>query len=430
MNIPRTPLDPWIARELEKKQKLPSNLPGESPGLKNRQELEKTQERSLGLLVRQAEENTLFYREHLRGFREAPLEELPFTFPSDLQEGESPFLGISRSEIERMISFPTSGTQDISKRLGFTREELQRTEEFFLVGMSTFTPPGSVVGIFMEGSRPHSIGDLLKRALKRMGCTPHLFGLIGNVSEAVTWMEEIRPGVVAGLPLQMLHLAEETRHAPEAVLLSADMAPRALRRRIERAWNCETFNHYGLTESGWGCAVECLARQGCHIRELDLLIEIVDSRGRKLPEDSWGEVVLTTLRRPSFPLIRYRTGDRGRLLSGICPCGSPLKRLEVTGRLPIQGASEIPLDLYEVEDTLWSFGEIKDFSLSLEYEGASPKSLTAVLGSSPKTKLPLENIEEALRDVPGTPSRILLKRYPNPLLEHRHPKRSWKTSEF
>ncbi len=414
MSIPRTPLDAWIAREL----KIP-------PRLGNRQKLEEAQKGSLALLISQAREKTLFYREHLQGYSGTPLEELPFTFPSDLQEGESPFLGISRSEIERMISFPTSGTQGISKRLGFTREELQRTEEFFLVGMSTFTPPGSVVGIFMEGSRPHSIGDLLKKALKRMGCTPHLFGLIGNVSEAVTWMEEIRPRVVAGLPLQMLHLAEETRHAPEAVLLSADMAPRALRKRIERAWNCETFNHYGLTESGWGCAVECGAHRGCHIRELDLLVEIVDSQEKVLPEDTWGEVVLTTLRRPSFPLIRYRTGDRGRLLSGICPCGSPLKRLEVTGRLPLEGASGTPLDLYEVENTLWSFEEIRDFSLSLEYQGGSPAALTALLGSFPTGELPLESIQKALEDSSEIPLRIHLKKHPEPFLKHKHPKRNW-----
>jgi phenylacetate-coenzyme A ligase PaaK-like adenylate-forming protein len=224
----------------------------------------------------------------------------------------------------------------------------------------------------------------------------------------------------------MLSLAEATRHAPKAVLLSADMAPPALRKRIERAWNCETFNHYGLTESGWGGAVECAAHRGCHIRELDLLIEIVDFQGMRLPEDAWGEVVLTTLRRPSFPLIRYRTGDRGRLLSGICPCGSPLKRLEVTGRLPIEGASGTPLDLYEVENTLWSFEEIQDFSLLLEYEGSSPAALTALLGPSQERELPLERIQKALGNSPGVPLRIHLKKHPEPFLTHKHPKRNWR----
>jgi phenylacetate-coenzyme A ligase PaaK-like adenylate-forming protein len=35
-----------------------------------------------------------------------------------------------------------------------------------------------------------------------------------------------------------------------------------------------------------------------------------------------------------MPLIRYRTGDRGRLLPGPCPCGSHIRRLDrVFGRI-------------------------------------------------------------------------------------------------
>jgi hypothetical protein len=35
-----------------------------------------------------------------------------------------------------------------------------------------------------------------------------------------------------------------------------------------------------------------------------------------------------------MPLVRYRTGDYGRILRGPCPCGSPLRRMDRTpGRL-------------------------------------------------------------------------------------------------
>ena len=130
------------------------------------------------------------------------------------------------------------------------------------------------------------------------------------------------------------------------------MAPASIRRRIENLWECITFNHYGLTETGWGCAVECRARQGCHVKELDLYVEIVDENGRVLPDGEWGEIVITTINRMSFPLIRYRTGDEGRILQDICPCGSPLKRIEVLGRLPRKGAGGVSLRLYDVEDAL------------------------------------------------------------------------------
>ncbi len=35
----------------------------------------------------------------------------------------------------------------------------------------------------------------------------------------------------------------------------------------------------------------------------------------------------------AMPLIRYRTGDRARVLPGVCPCGSEIRRLEIASRL-------------------------------------------------------------------------------------------------
>jgi phenylacetate-CoA ligase len=37
---------------------------------------------------------------------------------------------------------------------------------------------------------------------------------------------------------------------------------------------------------------------------------------------------LTTLTTRAFPLIRFRTGDRVRMLPGLCPCGRTLGRME------------------------------------------------------------------------------------------------------
>jgi phenylacetate-coenzyme A ligase PaaK-like adenylate-forming protein len=97
---------------------------------------------------------------------------------------------------------------------------------------------------------------------------------------------------------------------------------------IERAWGCEVFEHYGMTEMGLGGAMACEAHDGYHPREADLLFEIVDPRtGAPLPDGEYGEIVFTTLTRTAMPLVRYRTGDMSRFIPGPCPCGSVLKRL-------------------------------------------------------------------------------------------------------
>ena len=90
-----------------------------------------------------------------------------------------------------------------------------------------------------------------------------------------------------------------------------------------------------MTETGLGGGVECAVRDGYHLREADLLFEIVDPEsGRPVPDGEFGEVVFTTLTRRGMPLVRYRTGDRSCFLTAPCPCGTVLRRLgRVTGRI-------------------------------------------------------------------------------------------------
>ena len=66
-----------------------------------------------------------------------------------------------------------------------------------------------------------------------------------------------------------------------------------------------------------------------HIRENDILVEVVDPVTKEPLEDGkLGKVLITTLTRAAMPLIRYETGDIGSIVSGTCPCGSVLKRLD------------------------------------------------------------------------------------------------------
>jgi phenylacetate-CoA ligase len=74
---------------------------------------------------------------------------------------------------------------------------------------------------------------------------------------------------------------------------------------------------------GLGVAVECVAGNGYHFNEADLLVEVVNpSTGERVPPGEEGELVFTTLNREAMPLIRYRTHDISRLLVEPCPCGA------------------------------------------------------------------------------------------------------------
>ncbi len=79
---------------------------------------------------------------------------------------------------------------------------------------------------------------------------------------------------------------------------------------------------------GPGIAGECRERSGMHICEDHVLSEIINpATGEPLPLGETGELVLTTLTREAFPLVRYRTGDLTSLDYSPYACSRTLVRM-------------------------------------------------------------------------------------------------------
>jgi phenylacetate-CoA ligase len=107
----------------------------------------------------------------------------------------------------------------------------------------------------------------------------------------------------------------------------------ATRQAIERLWGAELYDFYGLSDIFGACAAMCEHHDGLHIAEDHILVETVDlDTGEILPPGERGELVYTTLRKRARPLIRFRTGDIGRFVTGKCACGRTLGRIYVDGR--------------------------------------------------------------------------------------------------
>ena len=227
------------------------------------------------------------------------------------------------------MTLPTSGTTGEPKRIHFSAADQELTVDFFHHGMSVLARSDDRVLILLPGERPGSVGELLARGLERLGATPLPYGPVGDVDAALDALEGERASVVVGIPVQVLALAR--RGAAQgrelrlrSVLLSTDHVPQAIVSAVERAWGCRVFNHYGATEMGLGGGVECAAHAGLHLREADLLFEVVDPlTGAPLPPGQEGEVVFTTLTREAMPLIRYRTGDLGSFVAERVPLRLP-----------------------------------------------------------------------------------------------------------
>jgi phenylacetate-CoA ligase len=140
-------------------------------------------------------------------------------------------------------------------------------------------------------------------------------------------------GYAGSLALFARHLLRTGRRRPapalRATFTTAEPLPEPDRAALAEALGAPVGVEYGARDAGL-LAHECPAR-GLHVMAESVHVEIVRD-GRPVAPGERGEVVVTHLRSPAFPLIRYRTGDLAALRPGPCPCGRALPVLE-----PVEG---------------------------------------------------------------------------------------------
>ncbi len=379
-------------------------------------------------------EKSPFYRRHLKGFSSKQiatindLSDFPFTTSKDISDNSLQFLCVSQDEIQRVVTLHTSGTAGNPKRLYFTRQDLELSIDFFAHAMSAFVRAGEKVLILLPGAKPDSAGDLIAKGLERI----QVKGLIhGPVKEPARTAQEIRaqqPACLIGIPTQVLWLAR-TQDIPRGIIrniiLTADYVPLAIVRALEQIWDCQVFNHYGMTEMGLGGGIECEVRGSgfgvrgkkipltpnlspltpLHFREADLYVEIIDpDTGEPKQDGEFGEFVFTTLTRNGMPLIRYRSGDMSRFLPDPCHCGTVLKRLErVNGRFGnrIQIGADI-LNMADLDEALFPIPNLLNYQAAITQENHKPmlQILLYVKNSGTDSQI-LTQAQDSLYQIPA-----------------------------
>ena len=144
----------------------------------------------------------------------------------------------------------------------------------------------------------------------------------------------------------------------------------ATREKIERSWNADVIDHWGMTEIG-SLAVEPIDRPGAlEVLETECIAEILDPKSlQPVKPGEIGELVITNLGRQGSPLIRYRTGDLVKEESSNHSQNSNLLRLAggILGRADdmviIRGNNLFPSSL---EAVLRRFAEIAEYRITVE----------------------------------------------------------------
>lgn len=339
----QTPLDVWVSSKIG----LPAGRQLMRPDLTAYQ-LERLRN-TLAYVKRRSP----FYRYHLAANAVESLRSLsdlarwPLTTADDLRRDPLAFLCISQSAVERVVTLPCGSPHDAPIRLYFSAADLELAVDFFHHGFAAVLAPGQRMLVLMPCQSPYSVGDLLSRGLSRLSVRAVAHGPMQSPRAAVAAILHHGIDCLVGVPAEMAALSRQAgcdgipAGQIKSIWLGTQNTRRSVAGEIERAWGCPVFQHYGSAEMCPGGGVQCQERDGFHLREADLFVEIVDpDTGLPATDGTPGEVLVTTLTREAMPLVRYRTGHRAAVMAASCPCGSVLRRL---GRVNSRIAGDMTL---------------------------------------------------------------------------------------
>ncbi len=300
------------------------------------------------------EASSRFYAERLRGLREhvrtaADLPRLPFTTKEELREGqrrEPPFGPHLCAPPERLVRMHvTSGTTGDPVAVGFSHRDHEANSA---VGGEAFR----IAGVQADDVVAHCLNYALyaggiadHMALERSGATVvpvgtgqsrRLLELIPRLGITAIFGTLSFPAYLAGRAreLGLDPRALGLRHIVTAGEPGAGLG--AVRAGIERDWGASVADTFGMSDVWSTMAGACGESEGLHLTVEDhAVLELVEPEGGapvRLEDGAAGELVWTHLRREASPLLRYRSGDLGRVWTAPCACGRASPRIRIDGR--------------------------------------------------------------------------------------------------
>ncbi len=331
----------------------------------------------------------------------ADIAKLPFTFPADLAGTSYSLLCTSQGEVEKPVTFYSSGSTGTKKRIFFSMADIQKILDFLPRGMNTVIGRDEArVLVFLQNSQGRGIGSILAQSLNAFGMQGWTADLQDSTDDILRATVEHKINVWFGDAItiyratRVLEKQADLRSlGMQCIFITMSNIPQSMIDYLHSAWGCRVSTHYGLTESGWGLAVDCDVCPGYHYDELDHIVEVVDPEtGGPVPEGREGEVVLTNISRDCMPLIRYRTGDIATLTRSVC--GSHLMTLGHIRRRK-EGATEYNGHyIYPAlfDEVLFSTDGLLDYRIFLE---------------GGRISLEVEVLDEALFDAVGLKERLM-----------------------
>jgi phenylacetate-CoA ligase len=334
----------------------------------SRDELEQLQLERLQTTLNRVHKNVIHYRKIFNELGAIPedvisladLSKLPLTSKDDLNHNY-PYgmFAMPLREVVRIHSSSGTGSKPIVA--GYTKNDIRIWSNLVARFMTAagVTHDDLVQVTFQYGLFTGAFG--LHYGAETIGASVIPMGT-GNTERQIMIMQDYKSTVLVSTPSYALELAFRMKQLginPQSLslkvgLFGGEAWSEKTRSEIEQGLAINATDNYGLSEViGPGIAGECSCKKGLHLYEDAFLPEIIDpNTGKVLPPGSEGELVITTLTKEAFPLVRYRTRDITSLDYAPCACGRTLVRMKRISRrsddmLIIRGVNVYPSQIEE-----------------------------------------------------------------------------------
>ncbi len=286
---------------------------------------------------------------------------LPFTSKDDLRMSY-PY-GMFAVPLREVVRVQTSsGTTGMPTAVGYTRNDIKIWSNLAarILVAGGVTQNDIVQIAFDYGLFTGALG--LHYGAERMGASVIPISSV-NTRRQVKIMQDFKTTALMCTPGYALSIADTIMEMGINVnslslkygLFGAEPWSEAMRHELQEKLKIVATDNYGLSEvMSPGVAGECPERNGLHINEDHFLVEVVDPETLEpLPDGETGELVITTLTKEAFPVIRFRTRDLTSLITEPCACGRTFVRMsKVMGRtddmIKIRGITVFPSQIESV----------------------------------------------------------------------------------
>ena len=159
------------------------------------------------------------------------------------------------------------------------------------------------------------------------------FSIFDDVDRVADALMQYKPRHIYGYPSFLLRLAQFAElqgiSFPQLrrIFTSSEYLSYTVSAYLSKMFKAGVYDIYGCNEFK-EVAWQCRPNVGYHINEDELIVEIIDDRGRSEIGDTDGQIIITDLLNRAMPLIRYRMKERGMKLSGQCQCGCGFARMK------------------------------------------------------------------------------------------------------